>query len=120
MEDAKDVLEHDVDRDSGVHILHIRASHLETRMPLVVVDDEVDEILEQDDEPRVVINLECVEFLATTALAKLISCHEKVAGSGGSVSLCCVQPQVGEVFEVTRFDEIFNIFDSQEAAVKNT
>ncbi len=119
MAENDNVLEHEIDPESGVHVLRMRAAHLENRLPLIVLDDEVDEILEEEDAPDVVINFECVEFLATTALAKLISCHEKVAATSGSVSLCCVQPPVQEVLEVTRFDEIFRVFETEDEAIEN-
>lgn len=116
----EDVLEHEIMTDRGVHVLRMRSSHLEDRMPLVVLDDEVNGILEDEDAPHVVINFECVEFLATTALAKLINCHEKVISKGGDISLCCIQEPVAEILEVTRFEEIFNIYETEADAVENT
>lgn len=119
MSQNEHVLEHEVDPGSGVHILRIQSAHLQNRLPLVVLEEAVDAVLEQEDHPRVVINMECVEFLATTALAKLISCNEKIVGKDGRTSLCCVHPNVAEVLEITRFDELFNIYDSEEAAVES-
>lgn len=119
MDEKNDVLEHEL--TGGVHVLRLHTSRLETSMPIMVLADELDRVIsEADGAPRVVINLGTVEFLVTTALAKLITCREKVRERGGSISLCSLQPAVAEVMEVTRFDELFDIYDSESAAVENT
>jgi anti-sigma B factor antagonist len=113
------VLEHQ--NIQGVHVLRICTSRLETSTPMMVLEDELSRILAEDSGAiHLVINLGEVEYLVTTALAKLVSCREKVLERDGSISLCSLQPAVAEMMEVTRFDELFDIYPTESAAVENT
>lgn len=118
MAETKEVLEHE--QVQGVHVLRICTKMLETSTPMMVLEDELGRILaENEGAIDVVINLDQVEYLVTTALAKLVSCRERVLERGGSISLCSLQPAVAEMMEVTRFDELFDIYSSESAAIEN-
>ena len=117
MTDTDEVLEYEQTR--GVHVLRVRASRLDSVTPLMVMDDELDRILKEDDQaPGLVINLGSVEYLVTIALAKLITCREKIVERGGTIGLCSLQPAVAEMMEVTRFNELFEIYEDEAEAIE--
>ena len=70
--------------------------------------------------PQLVVNLEAVPFIDSTGLATLVQGMKQCRQLGGDLRLCCLQPPVRMVFELTRLDKAFEIFytlkDALEAA----
>jgi anti-sigma B factor antagonist len=67
---------------------------------------------------HVVINLEDVDFLDSTALAILVHGMKSSRKLNGDIRLCGLRPPIRMVFELTRLDRVFEIFGSEEEAVK--
>jgi anti-sigma B factor antagonist len=66
---------------------------------------------------QIVVNLENVDFLDSIALSTLVQGLKHALQSGGDLYLCCVQQPVQIIFELTRLDKVFRIFDTEENAV---
>lgn len=70
------------------------------------------------DSVRIIINLEGVNFIDSTALSTLVRglklCREK----NGDVHVCSLQQPVRVIFELTRLDKAFDIFATEEEAAK--
>jgi anti-sigma B factor antagonist len=56
-----------------------------------------------------VLNFANVAYLTSTMLGKLIALHKRVRAVGGRLVLWDMQPDVFEIFEITRLHTIFNI-----------
>ncbi len=67
---------------------------------------------------QIVINLEKAHFLDSTALSVLVQGMKRARMAHGDVRLCNTQQPVRMIFELTRLDRVFEIFDSEEDAVK--
>ena len=78
---------------------------------------ELVQLIETEGREKLVLNLSSVEFLASAALGELIAVHKKVAARNGILKLCCVHPELGRLFTVTRLDSLFNIAASEADAV---
>lgn len=70
-----------------------------------------------EGKARLVVDLEDVGFLDSTALGVLVGVLKRVRTQEGDLRLVCTQPRVLKVFEITRLDQAFAIFDSVDAAV---
>lgn len=72
----------------------------------------------QAGSAKIVVNLEGVNFIDSTALSTLVRglklCREK----GGDLHVCSLQQPVRVIFELTRLDKAFDIFSGEEDAVK--
>jgi anti-sigma B factor antagonist len=72
-----------------------------------------------DSEPaQMVLNLSGVHFVDSTALATLVQGMKRCRLLNGDLRLCCLQPPVRMIFELTRLDKAFEVFASEEAAVQ--
>lgn len=69
--------------------------------------------------PRVVITFKGVEYLSSTALSELIRIRSRIMSKGGQLRLSDIQPQILEVFRITRLDSAFQIHPTEDAAVKS-
>jgi anti-sigma B factor antagonist len=67
---------------------------------------------------KVVVNLEGVNFIDSTALSTLVRglklCREK----NGDLHVCSLQQPVRVIFELTRLDKAFDVFPTEEEAAK--
>ena len=51
------------------------------------------------------------------ALGKLINLKKKVAAVKGKLKLCCIHPDLLEVFRITRLDQVFEIYPEEQSAL---
>ena len=52
------------------------------------------------------------------ALAKLITLNKKLQQVEGRLILCNIDPQIKEVFEITKLNRLFTIHDEEQAALQ--
>ena len=71
-----------------------------------------------DQTQKLVVDLDDVGFLDSTALGVLVGALKRARSEGGDVRIVCTQPRVRKVFEITRLDSAFDLFDSVDEAVR--
>jgi anti-sigma B factor antagonist len=67
---------------------------------------------------RLIVDLDDVGFLDSTALGVLVGALKRARMEDGEVRIACAQPRVLKVFEITRLDSAFDLFDSVDEAVR--
>jgi anti-sigma B factor antagonist len=71
------------------------------------------------NEPaNIVVNLEGVDFVDSTALATLVQGVKNCRELNGDLRLCGVKQSVRMVFELTRLDRFFEVYPQENEAVK--
>jgi anti-sigma B factor antagonist len=66
---------------------------------------------------HVVINMSKVSFLDSSGLSALVQGLNRSREMDGDLRLCGLQTPVRMIFELTRFDRIFEIFVSEDDAI---
>lgn len=66
-----------------------------------------------------IIDLGEVNFVDSTGLATILQGMKRCRQQKGDLYLCNIQPSTRIIFELTHFDRVFPIFETQEAAVQN-
>ena len=66
---------------------------------------------------RLVVNLEGVNFIDSTALSALVQGLKRCREKDGDLLLCCLQQPVRVIFELTRLDKAFVIFTTRDEAL---
>jgi anti-sigma B factor antagonist len=74
-------------------------------------------LIESEDRSKLVLDFSLVDFLGSAALGKLIALHRKVAAKNGMMRLCCICPDIHDVFTTTKLDRVFGIEDNAADAV---
>jgi anti-sigma B factor antagonist len=72
----------------------------------------------RDGPPRVVLDLERVQFLDSSGLGAIVAV-KKILGPDRTLELSSLTPTVEKVFRLTRMDSVFTIHPSLEVAVAN-
>jgi anti-sigma B factor antagonist len=71
-----------------------------------------------DKKPqRMVVDLSDVTYIDSAGLAALIQAMQKVEGYGGKFLLAGLQETVRSIFEISRLDQVFQIFPDADAAL---
>lgn len=65
----------------------------------------------------VIINMKGVGFIDSSGLAALVKGLKRSRGNGGELYMCNLQQAVRIIFELTRLDKAFTIFDDEAAAL---
>lgn len=76
------------------------------------------ELIDEQPEPRLVLDFKNVDHLSSAALGVLITLDKQVNERRGKLALANIQPQIYEVFRITRLNKLFNIQNTTEAAIK--
>ncbi|HET8911349.1 MAG TPA: STAS domain-containing protein [Ktedonobacteraceae bacterium] len=66
-----------------------------------------------------IIDLANVTFIDSAGLAILLQGLKRCQQQQGNLYLCNLKQPTRIIFELTRFDIVFSIFDSQEIAIQN-
>ena len=67
---------------------------------------------------RLIVNLEGVNFIDSSALSTLVRGLKLSREQGGDLHVCTLQQPVRVIFELTRLDKAFDIFPTEEEAAK--
>ncbi len=66
---------------------------------------------------KLIVDLSKVSYIDSSGLAVFIETLQHVHGYGGQLALCGLRPNVRNIFEIARLDQIFRIFPDQNAAL---
>jgi anti-sigma B factor antagonist len=80
------------------------------------VTASLNEMIEEKPE-RLVVDLSQVSYMDSAGLAVLIEAMQKVEAYGGKFMLAGLQETVRSIFEISRLDQVFQIFPDADAAL---
>lgn len=70
-----------------------------------------------DGARTVIVNMQEATAIDSSAVSDLASGHMILANSGGTLKLCCLSKKLRDIFVVTRLDTVFDIHETEAAAV---
>ncbi len=68
---------------------------------------------------KAVINLAGVAYVDSSGLATLVEAHQKIKNIGGRLKLASLTPKVKSLFEMTKLEKLFEIYATEEDALKS-
>ena len=83
------------------------------------IGDELAAIIDSSDTPKLLISFNNVDHLSSAALGTLITVNNKIKAKGGELRLADIDPQIYEVFVITKLNRIFDIHDTVDEAVSS-
>jgi len=81
------------------------------------IGDEIGSLILSSSNPKILLNFENVEHLSSAALGTLITINNNVKKQGGQLRLSNIDPQIYEVFVITKLNKLFVIHDDNAAAL---
>jgi anti-sigma B factor antagonist len=84
-----------------------------------VIGEQLFSLVDEEGYRKILLNFGNVEYLSSAALGKLITLNKKLQQAGGRLVLCNIDPQIYEVFEITKLDKFFKIAKEEQAALQS-
>jgi len=78
---------------------------------------EITRLVESKPSPKLLISFTNVDHLSSAALGTLITINNRVRSRDGQLRLANIDPQIYEVFVITRLNKLFQIHDTTQAAL---
>ncbi len=83
------------------------------------IGEELTSMIEASPSPRLLISFSNVDHLSSAALGTLITINNKIKAKNGKLRLANIDPQIYEVFVITKLNKLFQIHDTTEEAIKS-
>ena len=82
------------------------------------IGEEIGRLVDEDDNPRLLISFRNVEHLSSAALGTLITINNRISAKNGQLRLADIEGQILEVFKITKLDKLFEIHETSAEAIK--
>ncbi|MCX5658535.1 MAG: STAS domain-containing protein [Planctomycetota bacterium] len=83
------------------------------------IGDEIGQVIDQATTPKILISFANVEHLSSAALGTLITVNNKIRAKGGQLRLSNIDPQIYEVFVITKLNKLFQIHENADQAMQS-
>jgi len=68
-------------------------------------------------EHKIILDLARLDYISSAGLRVVLLLAKKLKQAGGALALCDIPPNVREVFEISGFLAILNVYDTRAQAV---
>ena len=66
---------------------------------------------------KIIVNLNSVSYVDSSGLATLVEMLKKTRVYGGKLRISNLAPKVKSLFEITKLEKLFEIFETEEEAI---
>lgn len=84
-----------------------------------MISEEISRLIDAEAAPKLLISFANVDHLSSAALGALITINNKIRQKNGQLRLASIDPQIYEVFVITRLNKLFQIHESVDDAIKS-
>lgn len=90
----------------------------ESRLDALIASEFKDRLgsLIKDGHRKIVLDLASVEFIDSSGLGAMVTVLKKI-GNLGEMRLCSISKPVQSLFEMTRMNKVFKIFEDRQQAL---
>ncbi|MBI4613248.1 MAG: STAS domain-containing protein [Planctomycetes bacterium] len=107
-----------VEQNGDVTVVYFQDTGILDERNINLIAEELFGIVETKNKIKLLLNFEKVEYLSSAVLGKLVALQKKVKEFKGDLHLCCIRESILKVFQVTKLDKLFKIYDNQQRGVK--
>lgn len=68
---------------------------------------------------NLIVDLKDTRYISSNGLRTLLIAMRDAKKKGGMLKLCCLRPRLMEIFEMSGFDRVFEIFATRDEAEKS-
>lgn len=70
-------------------------------------------------EVDILMDLENTQYISSDGLRVLLAAQKQAKKRGGALKLCCLNRRLVDIFEMSGFDRVFEIFENRDQAAKS-
>ncbi len=105
-----------ITRDAGIARVEFVDRNILDEANIQAIHDEIATLIDAEETPRILISFSNVDHLSSAALGTLITINNKVRNRNGQLRLADIDPQIYEVFVITRLNKLFEIHETADDA----
>jgi anti-sigma B factor antagonist len=105
-------------KDTSVTIVEFVDRNILDEANIQMIGEEIASLIEANPALKLLISFANVDHLSSAALGTLITINNKLRPKG-QLRLANIDPQIYEVFVITRLNNIFKIHPTTEDAIKS-
>jgi anti-sigma B factor antagonist len=105
-----------VSDSEGVTLIEFVDRNILDEANIQAINEEITGEIEKSSTPKLLISFSNVDHLSSAALGALITINNKIKEKSGELHLANIDPQIYEVFVITRLNKLFNIHDTTDEA----
>lgn len=79
--------------------------------------DQAFDLLIQEKALRIVLNFKELEYISSAGLRSVLAAGKKIRGLNGKLALCQLNGMVKDVFEISGFANMLQVFDAEKEAI---
>jgi anti-sigma B factor antagonist len=102
--------------NGGVTLVEFVDRNILDEANIQAINEEITAVIEQASVPKILISFSNVDHLSSAALGALITINNKIREKSGALHLANIDPQIYEVFVITRLNKLFNIHETTDEA----
>ncbi len=104
-------------QEKNVRIVEFTNSKILDEQNIKEIGDTLNSLIDEHENPRILIDFASVEHLSSAALGMLINANNKVKQRNGQLRLANIRPQIYEVFVITKLNKLFKILPTRTEAM---
>ncbi len=108
-----------VNREGDVYHIGFLDRNILEEVYIQAIATEINRVLDEAENPKVVINFENVEHLSSAVLGTLITINNRIKEQNGQLRLANIDAKVYEIFLITKLNQIFHIYETTQQAVQS-
>jgi anti-sigma B factor antagonist len=85
-------------------------------MHFPLVDKELSSLIE-NNRKQIVLDCQNLDYVSSSGLRVLLKALKQMEAAKGRLTLCNLQPQITQVFKISGFDHLFEIYPGKREAV---
>lgn len=102
---------------NNVYIISPREKRLDSRNALEFKNILL-KLIHKEKKLRILIDMKAIDFIDSAGLGAIVSALKNI-GKNGELKIVHPRLQVKDMFELTRLNLVFNIFDDLDASIRS-
>lgn len=83
------------------------------------LEEEITQLIDDEGVRNIIMNLENVEYMSSSGFRACIAILRKLKSLNGNFKISNVRPAVKRIFDVIELTSLFDIYDTEEEAIKS-
>lgn len=105
-----------VTRHGSIIEVGFRDRHILDEANIQQIGEQIRTIVDAEPKPKLLINFADVDHLSSAALGMLITINNRVRAIQGQLRLSNIDPQIYQVFVITKLNKLFEIYETADKA----
>jgi anti-sigma B factor antagonist len=85
-------------------------------MHFPLVDKELVSMIE-NERKQIVLDCQNLDYISSSGLRVLLKALKQMEAAKGRLTICSLQPQISQIFKISGFDRLFEIYPGKKEAI---